>query len=230
MLLDPRCWLAGTLSPRLDEMAPAGVGSDCGSHDPESRVEKQASFLGCCVVKDMYVFFKCIWMTRISVHISGALDPRLPSIYTPEPETRSGAHTELTLYSRKVHTQRERERNRETDSYSVPGAPGSCSEHEGRRRPRDVLSCLEKAVWTFSQLRPRKAHYAFRSCGRKPSSSSPCCLALAEMPFSQEQKLLRVSWAPGLSRRLGEATLGWQVVMPLPFHVPSAARDQCRNG
>ena len=154
----------------------------------------------------------------------------LPFIPQNQKQDLGPTPSSLSTHRKSTPRERERERNRETDSYSVPGAPGSCSEHEGRRRPRDVLSCLEKAVWTFSQLRPRKAHYAFRSCGRKPSSSSPCCLALAEMPFSQEQKLLRVSWAPGLSRRLGEATLGWQVVMPLPFHVPSAARDQCRDG
>lgn len=38
----------------------------------------------------------------------------------------------------------------------------------------DVLSCLEKAVWTFSQLQSEEAHYVFKSCCRKRTSTPPC--------------------------------------------------------
>lgn len=86
---------------------------------------------------------------------------------TPQAQKRDlGPRTGHTLYSWKAHTPREA-------SNSLQGATGSFSEKDPRR-PCNVLSCLEKAVWTFSQLTPGEAYYVFQSCCPKPSRPASC--------------------------------------------------------
>lgn len=61
-------------------------------------------------------------------------------------------------------------------------------------RPCDVLSCLEKAVWTFSALTSDEAHYVFQ-----PQPSLPACPSAraSQKRLSWEQSLLTRIWAPG---------------------------------
>ena len=145
-------------------------------------------FLGCCILKNMYLFLHCVWVMMSNVPISRDLYPSPLSVLIKEhillPRTRNkvrgptGAHPNLVESSCPAG---------ETNTVCLQRAAGSRPESE-RQRPRDVLSCLEQAgIWTFSELTSDAVHYAFKSCGQEvPSSRHP---ALA---------LFLISWATGL--------------------------------